>query len=173
MDAAPFTGRFGENSEMASDQQIIDALRALPSQIEELVRGLSEDALCWRPSPGEWSIKEVCCHLRDDAEIHGERIHRMLSEEEPFLAAYDQEALARERHYQSESMPLLLAALRAYWGGVAYLLENLSEDEWQRPGRHEQRGPITVALEAGVMANHAREHLGQIRAVRGQLAPGR
>ena len=173
MDAAPFTGRCGDNSEMASGQQIIDALRALPSQVEELVLGLSEDALCWRPSPGEWSIKEVCCHLRDDAEIHGVRIRRMVSEEEPFLASYDQEALASERAYQNESMPLVLTALRAYWGGVAYLLENLSEDECQRTGRHEQRGPITVALEAKVLAGHAREHLGQIRVVRGQLAPGR
>ena len=154
-------------------QQVIDALRALPGQIEELVRGLSEDALRWRPSPHEWSIKEVCCHLRDDAEIHGVRIRRMLSEEEPFLASYDQEALAHQRDYQNESMPLVLTALRAFWGGVAYLLENLSEEEWQRTGRHEQRGATTIAQEAEVMGDHAREHLAQIKALRGQLAPGR
>jgi hypothetical protein len=153
-------------------QQIIDALRALPSQIEQLVQGLSEDALRWRPSPREWSIKQVCCHLRDDAEIHGVRIRRMVSEDNPFLTSYDQEGLARERDYQNESMPLVLTALRAFWGGVAYLLENLSDDEWQRTGRHEERGPITVALEAEVMAAHAREHLDQIKALRGELPPG-
>jgi len=153
-------------------QQIIDALRALPSQIEELVQGLPEDALRWRPSPDEWSIKEVCCQLRDFSEIGGERIGHMLSEDDPFLPSYDQEALARERDYQNESMPLVLTAIRAFWGGVAYLLENLSEEEWQRTGRHEQRGPITVALEAEVMADHAREHLEPIKALRGQLQPG-
>jgi hypothetical protein len=158
---------------MASGQQIIDALRALPSQVQELVEGLSEDALCWRPSPGEWSIKEVCCHLRDDAEIHGERIRRMLSEEEPFLASYDQEAMASERAYQNESMPLVLTALRAFSGGLAYLLENLGEGEWQRTGRHEERGPISIAQYAQLLADHARQHLEQIRALRGQLAPGR
>jgi hypothetical protein len=153
-------------------QQTTDALRALPSQIEELVQGLPEDALRWRPSPHEWSIKEVCCHLRDDAEIHGERIRLMITEEEPRLTAYDQESLARDRDYQDESMPMVLAALRAFWGGVAYLLENLSEDEWQRPGRHEERGAITVALEAEVMGEHAREHLEQIKALRLQIRPG-
>ena len=155
-----------------SRQQIIDALRALPDHIEELVQGLSEDALGWRPSPGEWSIKEVCCHLRDSFEIDGERLRHILSENEPFLAAYDQEALARERDYQNESMPLVLAALRAFSGGLAYLLENLGEEEWQRTGQHEERGPISIAQYAQLLADHARQHLEQIRALRGQLAPG-
>jgi hypothetical protein len=156
-----------------TSEQIIDALRALPGQIEELVLGLSEDALRWRPSPGEWSIKEVCCHLRDSSEIDGERIRLMLSEDDPLLPSYDQEALARERDYQNESMPLVLTAVRAFSGGLAYLLENLGEGEWQRRGRHQERGPISIAQYAQLLADHAREHLAQIRALRGQLAPGR
>ena len=153
-------------------QEIADALRALPSQIEELVQGLSEDALCWRPSPSEWSIKEVCCHLRDFSEIGGERIHHILSEDDPFLPAHDQEALARERDYQSEGMSLVLTALRAFSGGLAYLLENLGEEDWQRRGRHEERGPNSVDRYAQLLADHASEHLEQIRALRGQVAPG-
>jgi hypothetical protein len=153
-------------------QQMIDALRALPSQIEELVHGLSEDVLRWRPSPHEWSIKEVCCHLRDSSEIDGERIRLMLSEHDPFLPSYDQEALARERDYQNESMPLVLTAVRAFLGGLAYLLENLSEEDWQRTGRHEERGPMSIAQYAELLTDHARQHLEQIKALRGQLPPG-
>jgi hypothetical protein len=153
-------------------QQIIDALRALPSQIEELVRDLSEDALRWRPSPRERSIKEICCQLRDDAETHGVRIRRMVSEDDPFLPSYDQEALARERDYQNESTPLVLTAIRAFWGGLAYLLENLSDEDWQRTGRHEERGPISIAQYAQLLADHGREHLEQIKTLRGQLPPG-
>jgi len=165
-------------------QQIIDALRALPNQIEELVQGLSEDDLRWRPAPGEWSIKEVCCHLRDFSEIGGERLQHMLSEDNPFLPSYDQEALARERDYQKESMPLVLTAIRAFSGGLAYLLENLGEEEWQRTGRPEgalagmragaaEGSVISIAQYAQLLADHAREHLEQIKALRGQLAPGR
>jgi hypothetical protein len=153
-------------------QESIDILRALPDQIEQLVQGLPDDALRWRPSPEEWSIVEVCCHLRDSLEIDGERIRRMLSEDDPLLRGYDQEALARERNYQSESMPLVLTALRAFSGGLAYLLENLGEEEWQRTGRHEERGPMSVAQYAQIVADHARQHLAQIRGLRGQLPPG-
>jgi hypothetical protein len=153
-------------------QEIVDILRALPNQIEELVQGLSEDAIRWRPSPSEWSIKEVCCHLRDFSEIDGERIRRMLNEDDPLLPSYDQEALARERDYQSESMPLVLTATRAFSGGFAYLLENLSEEEWQRTGRHEQWGATSVAQLAQLQTDHASEHLEQIKALRGQVPPG-
>jgi hypothetical protein len=152
-------------------QEIVDTLRALPGQVEELVEGLSEDALRWRPSPDQWSIKEVCAHLRDSAEIEGTRIRRLAEEDDPFLAAYDQDALARERDYQNQSMPLILTALRAFSGGLAYLLENLSEEDWQRSGRHEEQGPVTVTQRAERFADHARVHLDQVEALRQQVPP--
>ncbi len=155
-----------------SRQEIVDTLRALPSQTEELVQGLSEDALRWRPSPHERSIKEACCHLRDSAEFGGTCIRQMIEEDDPFLPAPDPQALARERDYQNEGMPLVLTAIRAFWGGLAYLLENLGEEEWQRTGRHEERGPISMAQYARLLADQAREHLEQIKGLRGQLPPG-
>jgi uncharacterized damage-inducible protein DinB len=154
-----------------SRQEIVDTLRALPDQIEAVVRDLDEEALRRRPTPDQWSIKEVCAHLRDSLEIDGERIRRMVEEDEPVISAYDQEALARERDYQNESMPLILTALRAFSGGIAYVLEGLSEEHWQRGGRHEERGPIAVGSYAEQLAEHVRAHLEQIRALR--PAPGR
>lgn len=154
-----------------SRREIVDTLRALPGQIEALVRDLDEQALRRRPAPDQWSIVEVCAHLRDSLEIDGERIRRMLEENEPSIPPYDQEALAREHDYQSESMPPVLTALRAFSGGNAYVLEGLSDEQWQRGGRHEERGPITVGGYAEQQAEHVRVHLEQIRSLR--AAPGR
>jgi hypothetical protein len=154
-------------------QQIVDTLRALPDEIDKLVEGLSEDTLRWRPTPEDWSIKEVCAHLRDSTEIDGERIRRMATEDDPVLPAYDQEALAREKDYRNESTPLILTGLRAFLGGLAYLLEGLSEEDWQRSGRHEERGPISLAQYAELSAQHARAHLAQVTSLREQAPPGR
>jgi hypothetical protein len=68
-------------------------------------------------------------------------------------------------------MPLVLTALRAFSGGNAYVLEGLSEEQWQRGGRHEERGPINVGGYAEQQAEHVRAHLGQLRTPR--PAPGR
>ena len=154
-----------------TQKQIVDTLRALPGEVEAVVRDLDEDALCRRPAPDQWSIKEVCAHLRDSLEIDGERIRRMLEEDEPLISAYDQEALAREGDYQNASMPLVLTALRAFSGGNAYMLEGLNEEQWRRGGHHQERGPINVGGYAEQQAEHVRAHLEQLRSLR--PAPGR
>lgn len=66
-------------------------------------------------------------------------------------------------------MALILTALRAFSGGNAYVLERLSEEQWQRGGRHEERGPITVGGYAEQQVEHVRAHLEQIRALRAAL----
>jgi len=154
-----------------SRQEIVDTLRALPDQVEALVRDLDEKALRRRPAPDQWSIKEVCAHLRDSLEIDGERIRRMVEEGDPAIPGYDQEALARERDYQNAGMPLILTALRAFSGGNAYALEGLSEEQWRRGGHHQERGPINVGGYAEQQAEHVRAHLEQLRSLR--PAPGR
>ena len=147
-------------------QEIVETLRALPDQIEALVRGLDDEALRRRAAPDQWSIKEVCAHLRDSLEIDGERIRRMVEEDDPAIPGYDQEALARERDYQNASMPLVLTALRAFSGGNAYMLDGLSEEQWRRGGHHEERGPINAGGYAEQQAEHVRAHLAQLRSLR-------
>jgi hypothetical protein len=93
----------------------------------------------------------------------------MVEEDDPSIPGYDQEALARERDYQNASMPQILTGLRAFSGGNAYMLEGLSDEQWQRGGRHEERGPINIAGYAEQQAEHVRAHLEQIRSLRSAL----
>jgi len=147
-------------------QQITAYLRQVPDLIDEAVQGLSGDELRRQPSPDEWSILEVCCHLRDAADFEGQRIRRLVEEDGPTLEPYDQEALARERNYQGDDPRRVRIALRAFWGGLAYQLEGLSDLEWERGGTHPEIGPVTVRSRAEAEVEHARAHVEQIRAIR-------
>ncbi len=151
--------------------EILRALRALPDEIDELTAGLNDEALRRRPPGDDWSILEVCCHLRDDAEIEGLRVRRLVEEESPTLEPYDQEALALERDYLNDDIGRVRTAVRAFWGGLAYQLEGLSDEQWERAGTHPEVGRVSVRSCAESEAEHAREHLAQIRAIR--AAPGR
>jgi hypothetical protein len=145
---------------------ITDYLRQVPDLINEVIHGLGDDKLRWRPSADEWSLLEVCCHLRDAAEIEGRRIRRLVEEDGPTLKPYDQEALAEERNYEGDDPRRVRIALRAFWGGLAYQLEGLSDEEWERGGTHPEVGPVTVRSRAEAEVEHARAHLEQIKAVR-------
>ena len=152
-------------------QEIIAALRALPDQIDQFTRDLSDDDLRRRAPDGGWSILEVCCHLRDSAQEEGLRVRRLVEEDKPTLVPYDQEAWAIERNYQGDDIARVRTAVRAFWGGLAYQLEGLSDEHWERGGVHPEQGPVTVRSRAEQEAEHAREHVAQIEATR--AAPGR
>ena len=140
-------------------------LRNVPDLIEAAIEGLSEDDLRRRPSPDGWSILEVACHLRDYAQTEGERIRRLVEEDNPAIEAYDQEARARERDYRGDDPRRALTALRAFWGGLAYQLEGLSDAQWQRGGTHSEWGAITVHSRAEQQVAHAGDHLEQLKAI--------
>ena len=145
---------------------VTDYLRQVPDLIDEAIRGLSDAELRRRPSPDQWSVLEVCCHLRDAAEFEGQRIRRLVEEDAPTLEPYDQEVLARERDYQGDDPHRVDIALRAFWGGLAYQLEGLSDEQWGRGGIHPEIGPVTVRSRAELEVEHAREHLAQLKALR-------
>src|SRR4029453_2573732 len=52
-----------------------------------------------RPGTGEWAIIEGVGPLADTEERALGRVRRMVAEDDPELAPFDQEALAEERHY--------------------------------------------------------------------------
>jgi hypothetical protein len=148
--------------------EITAYLRHVPDLIEEALHGLSDDELRRRPSPDEWSALDVCCHLRDSAQEEGVRVRRLVEEDEPALEAYDQEAWARERNYQDDDPARVRTALRAFWGGLAYQLEGLTDQQWERGGTHPESGPVTVRSRAEDEVEHAQAHLEQLRAIRDQ-----
>jgi hypothetical protein len=109
---------------------------------------------------------EICCHLRDNASEEGMRIRRMVEEDNPRLTPYDPDTWVVERNYAGEDPGRVLTALRAYWNGLAYLLEGLSEEDWARPGYHPEEGAVTVQSWAAGEVRHSAEHLDQVRHAR-------
>lgn len=143
-------------------REIIATVRSLPDNVEPLTTGLSSEQLRWRASPDEWSIIEVCCHLRDAGEISTLRITRLASEDDPTIEAYDEQALAHEPNYHGDEIDRVRPALRAAWSGLAETLQRLPPEAWERAGRHPERGALTLASEAQRYAEHARTHLEQL-----------
>ncbi|MGH2669870.1 MAG: DinB family protein, partial [bacterium] len=124
--------------------EITSYLRTVPDEIERVCAGLSDEQLRRRPSPNDWSVLELVCHLRDSAQEEGTRVRRLVEEEHPTLVPYDQDAWAVERDYRGQDPRKVLTALRAFFSGFAYQLEGLTDEQWQRAGTHPEIGRVTV-----------------------------
>src|SRR6266508_3163998 len=104
--------------------EITKTLRATPVVLRALVSGV-DDRLRRRPALGERAIIEVVAHLADTEERALGRVQRMLVEDEPELAPFDQEALAEERHYLDLELEEELARLEQLRRQHLDLLEGL------------------------------------------------
>jgi hypothetical protein len=146
--------------------EIIATIRTRADEVQAVCSGLSDEQIRARPADNSWSLLETCCHLRDNASEDGTRIRRMLEETNPMLDMYDQDARVTERNYAGEDPKRVLTGLRAYWNGLAYMLEALSEEDWTRQGQHPEEGAVTVQSWAAGEVRHSGEHLEQMRAAR-------
>ena len=116
------------------------------------------------PRAGEWSVRETLIHVRNAVVmVFGLRIRRLLCEQDPVFADYDEETPRREDLARREPVETLLRMITAEHEQIAGLLDGLPADRWRREGRHPELGPMSVAFLAGRVGAHTEEHAGQIR----------
>lgn len=145
-------------------EEMLNAYRATPRTLRALVAGLDEARLRWRRDDDDWSIVEVIAHLADAEDNSYDRVRRMLMEDRPQFEGYDEQAWARDRNYRGKSLDEVLARFIAHREAHIETLAGLDDAGWQRPGNHNQMGPITVASITEHMITHDMLHLGQISA---------
>jgi hypothetical protein len=142
--------------------EIVKTLQATPVVVRVLVAEVDDARLRRRPAPGEWAIIEVVAHLADTEERALGRVRRMLAEDDPELASFDQEALAEERHYLDLDLEGELTRLEQLRREHLAVLEGLDGARWERTGRHGEHGHLTVELYETHAAAEEVDHLAQI-----------
>lgn len=75
-------------------EEILKSMRASPVILGALIGGLDDEQIRTRPAPGEWAVIEVAAHVANVDERAHARLRRMLAEDNPFLPAFDRDALA-------------------------------------------------------------------------------
>jgi hypothetical protein len=144
-------------------QDLQAAFGATPDTLRGLLRGCThEEAAVARGGDENWSVVEVICHLRDAEESALARMRLMRDEENPWLAAYDQDAWAVERQYAAERLETAVTAFLQRRTIYLTELAALAEEAWQRRGQHEEEGEITIHSHTLHLVSHDAVHLAQI-----------
>jgi hypothetical protein len=145
---------------------LVEPLRALPKQLEEALKQISESQARFAAPGGGWCIKEIIGHMRDNAEIEHKRLYMMSTQTDPILEPYDPDVLAAERHYADRDVREMLAELAGVREKTVRLLTTLVNWNWARTGQHREAGRMSIRQLVEEMIDHEAEHLNEVRRLR-------
>ena len=111
----------------------------LPSILEFAIQNLDDDQLDTPYRPDGWTVQQVVHHIADSHMNAYMRFKLGLTEDNPIIKPYDQEAWAILS--DTKKLPInisltLLHALHARWYQLMY---DMPEDQWQRTVYHPER----------------------------------
>lgn len=146
----------------------LDRFASAVAAIEAALSGATDDELDRRPPSGEWTAREIVHHLADSESMAYIRLRRLIAEDDPQIAGYDEPEWARRLHYD-RPIAASVAVVRAVRTASLELLRALTPDEWARTGTHSESGAYSVDRWLAIYAEHSHEHADQIaRARRGE-----
>jgi hypothetical protein len=144
---------------------ILERMRSSAGAVRRAVKAAPPGRFARPPRDGEWSALETLTHLRDVVvHVHGLRIRRLLYEDAPLFADFDEEGYRRASLARGEATDDLLETIVAEHEQLVRLLESLPDAEWSREGRHPLLGAMSIELLARRVGEHAGEHAAQIAA---------
>jgi uncharacterized damage-inducible protein DinB len=145
---------------------LIEKIRTAPAALREAVRGLTDAQLETPYRPGGWTVRQVVHHVPDSHMNGYTRFKLALTEDNPTLKTYDEDAwskLADVRGTPIETSLRLLELLHERW--VA-LLEATPDAAVARPCRHPDDGPLTADTILQIYAWHGHHHARHVTALR-------
>ncbi len=140
----------------------VNKLAATPRRLAKLVSSMNPRLATRKPGPGKWSAKEIVCHLADCEIVYGFRYRTIVSESDPVLVAFDQEAWAKNLKYESQSLKSALATFSTLRDSHVSLFKSLAPKSWKKIGRHPQYGPLSLAQVVTHLVEHDLKHIAQI-----------
>ena len=141
---------------------LIAKIAALPNQIAELVSNLSSTELTAHYLTDEWTVAQNVHHLADSHMNSYIRCKLIMTEENPTLRPYDQDAWAQLADGSAADISDSLAMLHHLHTRWVDFWRNLDEADWSRTGYHPESGPVTLATQLQSYADHGEAHVEQI-----------
>ena len=138
----------------------------LPGKLRLAVEGLTPAQIDTPYRDGGWTVRQVVHHLADSHLNSFCRFKLALTEHQPTIKPYDQDAWAAtadSTNVDPQASLSLLAGLHARW---AVLLMAMSPADFARTFLHPESGAQTLDNILQIYAWHSRHHVAQIQGLR-------
>ncbi len=98
--------------EVLGDRDPLEVLGQLLPWLTPRIAALDDTTLRRPEAPGKWSVIEVVQHLADSDLVFGFRLRMIVTEDQPRVPGYDQDAWARTFRYRAVPLDTALDQLR-------------------------------------------------------------
>lgn len=163
-------GRADRRPVLTADERrsAIDALAAAPAGFRAAVRGLTDAQLDTPYRPGGWTVRQLVHHVADSHLNAYTRFKLGLTEDNPTIKPYDQDAWVT---LADSTMPVAVSLdlLDALHARLVALLRAAPPDAFSRTIEHPENGPMTLDQMLGVYSWHGRHHAAHITTLRERM----
>lgn len=149
-------------------KNILKLLATAPPRIASLSQHVASSSLYFRPDPNSWSAHDVLAHLRSCADVWGNSISEMITQEQPQLRYISPRSWIRKTDYLELEFQESLKAFASQRRDLLGLLKGLSIKDWSRSAiftSTTKERKQTVFSYACRIAEHEYKHCVQIETV--------
>lgn len=145
-------------------RELIDTIRALPTDLEAVLAGWTDEQMDYAPAPSEWNARQIVHHLADSHATAFFRTKLALTEDNPTIVAYNQEAYAELPDSKELPLELSLSILRGLHARWVYVLDRVADDQFSRTYYHpEYKRAYSIDDILTTYADHGLIHIAQIK----------
>ena len=152
----------------AERRAAIDALAVAPDALRAAVRGLTDEQLDTPYRDGGWTVRQLVHHVADSHINAYIRFRLGLTEDNPTIKPYDQDAWVK---LPDCTLPVAVSLdlLESVHGRLVALLRATPEAAFARTIQHPENGPMTLDQMLGVYSWHGRHHTAHVTALRERM----
>jgi uncharacterized damage-inducible protein DinB len=140
----------------------IQEIAATPRRFRAALEGLTDAQLDMPYRPGGWTVRQLAHHVTDSHVNAYCRLKLAMTEDNPTIKPYDQDAWAGLADTARTPVAVSLSLLDAVHHRWVVLLESLSDQDFARPLVHPEYGPLTIDRLLQMYAWHGRHHVAHL-----------
>ena len=147
-------------------EQIIQEYANGSVVLQKSLENLTVEQLNWREHALGWSIKEIAIHVCDTEIVITHRLKQVISDDNPLLISFDQNAWVTRQNSGQLDLQLNLEIYRLLRESMVPIFNSLQTDDWARTGVHNEAGLLTLNDLIHKSIQHTQTHIKQIQRVK-------
>ena len=161
-------GKFSLDKEPTAEKRRVwaRAIAEMPRNLRQALAGLSPSQVDTPYRDGGWTVRQVVHHLADSHMNSFIRIKLALTETNPTIKPYDQNAWTLLADAAGADVGLSVSILEGLHGRWGLLLGNLQPKDYERTFLHPENGPTTIDRAVQIYSWHSLHHVAHITSLR-------